>query len=167
MLMGSEEACQALLKQLDDLNISYQMVDHPAADTIEEADAYISGKGGVATKTIFLKDKHKRFYVLVMDDNKRLDFKEFQELTGAKRVSMAKDADTTAQLGLVPGIISPFGLAKHPQDVVGVYFDQDMLDEQIPLTFHPNVNTHTIFLSAADLQKFIEAQGYQVHALAL
>lgn len=92
-----------------------------------------------------------------MDDNKCLDFKEFQELTGAKRVSMAKDADTTAQLGLVPGIISPFGLAKHPQDVVGVYFDQDMLDEQIPLTFHPNVNTHTIFLSAADLQKFIEA----------
>lgn len=165
--MGSEEACQALLKQLDDLNISYQMVDHPAADTIEEADAYISGKGGVATKTMFLKDKHKRFYVLVMYDNKRLDFKEFQELTGAKRVSMAKDADTTAQLGLVPGIISPFGLAKHPQDVVGVYFDQDMLDEQIPLTFHPNVNTHTIFLSAADLQKFIEAQGYQVHALAL
>ena len=92
-----------------------------------------------------------------MDDNKCLDFKEFQELTGAKRVSMAKDADTTAQLGLVPGIISPFGLAKHPQDVVGVYFDQDMLDEQIPLTFHPNVNTHTIFLGAADLQKFIEA----------
>ncbi|WP_391503144.1 hypothetical protein [Limosilactobacillus fermentum] len=42
-----------------------------------------------------------------------------------------------------------------------------MLDEQIPLTFHPNVNTHTIFLSAADLQKFIEAQGYQVQALAL
>lgn len=41
--------------------------------------------------------------------------------------------------------------------MVGVYFDQDMLDEQIPLTFHPNVNTHTIFLSAADLQKFIEA----------
>lgn len=167
MLMGSEEACQALLKQLYDLNISYQMVDHPAADTTEEADAYISGKGGVATKTMFLKDKHKRFYVLVMDDNKCLDFKEFQELTGAKRVSMAKDADTTAQLGLVPGIISPFGLAKHPQDVVGVYFDQDMLDEQIPLTFHPNVNTHTIFLSAADLQKFIEAQGYQVQALAL
>ena len=157
MLMGSEEACQALLKQLYDLNISYQMVDHPAADTTEEADAYISGKGGVATKTMFLKDKHKRFYVLVMDDNKCLDFKEFQELTGAKRVSMAKDADTTAQLGLVPGIISPFGLTKHPQDLVGVYFDQDMLDEQIPLTFHPNVNTHTIFLSAADLQKFIEA----------
>ena len=56
MLMGSEEACQALLKQLYDLNISYQMVDHPAADTTEEADAYISGKGGVATKTMFLKD---------------------------------------------------------------------------------------------------------------
>lgn len=88
--MGSEEACQALLKQLYDLNISYQMVDHPAADTTEEADAYISSKGGVATKTMFLKDKHKRFYVLVMDDNKCLDFKEFQELTGAKRVSMAK-----------------------------------------------------------------------------
>ena len=61
--------------------------------------------------------------MLVMDDNKRLDFKEFQELTGAKRVSMAKDEDIMDQLGLVPGIISPFGLAKHPQDVSGVYFD--------------------------------------------
>ncbi|MEE6662738.1 prolyl-tRNA synthetase associated domain-containing protein [Limosilactobacillus fermentum] len=167
MLKGSEEACQALLQQLDQLGISYHIVDHPAAETIEESDAYIAGMEGVPTKSLFLKDKHKRFYVLVMDDNKRLDFKEFQELTGAKRVSMAKDEDIMDQLGLVPGIISPFGLAKHPQDVVGVYFDQDMLDEQIPLTFHPNVNTHTIFLSAADLQKFIEAQGYQVQALAL
>lgn len=167
MTKGSAIAYQELLDELQKLNIKYEMVDHPAAKTTEEADAYIAGKIGVRTKSMFLKDKKKNFYLVIMDDAKRMDFKEFQELTGTKRISMAHDSDIEDQLGLEAGIVSPFGIMNNTAHNIQIYFDQDMLDENIPLTFHPNINTHTIFLSAADLMKFIKAQGFDYQIIDL
>ena len=167
MTKGSAIAYQELLDELQKLDIKYEMVDHPAAKTTAEADAYIAGKIGVRTKSMFLKDKKKNFYLVIMDDAKRMDFKEFQELTGTKRISMAHDSDIEDQLGLEAGIVSPFGIMNNAVHNVQIYFDQDMLDENIPLTFHPNINTHTIFLSAADLMKFIKAQGFDYQIIDL
>lgn len=116
---------------------------------------------------MFLKDKKKNFYLVIMDDAKRMDFKEFQELTGTKRISMAHDSDIENQLGLEAGIVSPFGIMNNAAHNIPIYFDQDMLAENIPLTFHPNINTHTIFLSAADLMKFIKAQGFDYQIIDL
>lgn len=167
MTKGSAIAYQELLDELQKLDIKYEMVDHPAAKTTAEADAYIAGKIGVRTKSMFLKDKKKNFYLVIMDDAKRMDFKEFQELTGTKRISMAHDSDIEDQLGLEAGIVSPFGIMNNAAHNLQIYFDQDMLDENIPLTFHPNINTHTIFLSAADLMKFIKAQGFDYQIIDL
>lgn len=167
MTKGSEAAYQELLDELQKLDIKYEMVDHPAALTTAQADAYIADKSGVCTKSMFLKDKHKNFYLLIMDDAKHMDFKEFQELTGAKRISMAHDNEIEEQLGLEAGIVSPFGIMNNSAHNIQIYFDQDMLAENIPLTFHPNINTHTIFLSAADLMKFIKAQGFNYQIIDL
>lgn len=167
MTKGSAIAYQELLDELQKLDIKYEMVDHPAAKTTAEADAYIAGKIGVRTKSMFLKDKKKNFYLVIMDDAKRMDFKEFQELTGTKRISMAHDSDIEDQLGLEAGIVSPFGIMNNAAHNIQIYFDQDMLTENIPLTFHPNINTHTIFLSAADLMKFIKAQGFDYQIIDL
>ena len=135
MTKGSAIAYQELLDELQKLDIKYEMVDHPAAKTTAEADAYIAGK--------------------------------FQELTGTKRISMAHDSDIEDQLGLEAGIVSPFGIMNNAAHNIQIYFDQDMLAENIPLTFHPNINTHTIFLSAADLMKFIKAQGFDYQIIDL
>lgn len=167
MTKGSAIAYQELLDELQKLDIKYEMVDHPAAKTTAEADAYIAGKIGVRTKSMFLKDKKKNFYLVIIDDAKRMDFKEFQELTGTKRISMAHDSDIEDQLGLEAGIVSPFGIMNNAAHNIQIYFDQDMLAENIPLTFHPNINTHTIFLSAADLMKFIKAQGFDYQIIDL
>lgn len=163
MPMGTYDQIMTELKRL---NIDYNMVDHPAAETTEEADHYIAGHEGVRTKTMFLKDKKKNYYMLVMDDKKRLNFHEFQDLTGAKRVSMAHPGDIKEQLGLVPGIISPFGLMNNTAHNVRVLFDKDMLEEPI-LTFHPNENTHTIFLKTVDVLEFVKAQGYEPEIIDL
>ena len=167
MTKGSAIAYQELLDELQKLDIKYEIVHHPAAKTTAEADAYIAGKIGVRTKSMFLKDKKKNFYLVIMDDAKRMDFKEFQELTGTKRISMAHDSDIEDQLGLEAGIVSPFGIMNNAAHNIQIYFDQDMLAENIPLTVHPNSNTHTIFLSAADLMKFIKAQGFDYQIIDL
>lgn len=155
-----------IIDELNRLQINYTIVDHPAAETTAQADKYIEGHPGVRTKSMFLKDKKKQFYLLIMDDHKRLDFREFQELTGAKRVSMAHPHDIQEQLGLMPGIISPFGLMNNDQHNVKVLFDKAMLAEPI-LTFHPNENTHTIFLKTADVLRFVKEQGFKYSIINL
>lgn len=167
MSKGSEQAYKDLAGKLNQLDIKYKVVDHPAAETTEQADNYIAGLEGVRTKTMFLKDKKKHFYLVIMDDKKRMDFKNFQGLTGTKRISMAHDHDIEEQLGLEAGIVSPFGIINNTAHNIKLYFDKEMLDSEEILTFHPNVNTHTIFLTASDLMKFIDACGFEYEILDL
>ena len=54
--------------RLDKLNIKYDMVEHPPAETTEEADKYIEGKEGARTKNLFLANrKNRQYYLIVMD----------------------------------------------------------------------------------------------------
>lgn len=163
----AEGTYEQVINELDRLGIKYGMVDHPAAETTEEADKYIEGHEGVRTKTMFLKGKKHHFYLVIMDDKKPMKFKEFEELTGAKRVSMARPDDLKEQLGSHAGVVSPFGLMNNEAHNVQVYFDKDMLAESPVLTFHPNVNTHTIFIKTSDLLDFIKEQGYEPETIDL
>ncbi|EDX43308.1 YbaK / prolyl-tRNA synthetases associated domain, putative [Limosilactobacillus reuteri subsp. rodentium] len=88
MTLGTYQQIKDALKNFGITD--YTVIDHPAAHTTEEADAYIAGHEGVRTKTMFLKGKKKNFYMVIMDDKKPMDFHEFMALTGAKRVSMAR-----------------------------------------------------------------------------
>ena len=165
MIIGTEQDYQDLLNTLTELHIDYKLVDHPAADSTEEADKYIEGYNGVRTKTLFLKDKYKNFYLVTMDDAKRFDFKKFQTLVNTKRISMANEDDVKL-LGSYIGIISPLSLINNTIENIKIYFDKEMLDENI-LTFHPNINTHTIFLKTEDVFYFIEKQGYTYSVVTL
>ena len=152
---------------LDKMGIPYEIVEHPAAHTTEEADEYIKGKEGVRTKTMFMTNKKKtEFYLLVMDDAKRLDFHEFQDLTNTKRIKMASAESLKEQMGLEPGIVSIFGLINNHEKNIHVYFDRAILDEKT-MTFHPNVNTRTIFVASKDVLKFVKEMGYDYQILDL
>lgn len=152
---------------LDQMKIPYQIVHHPVAETTAEADHYIEGIDGVRTKTMFLTNKKKTTcYLLVMDDHQRLDFHQFQELTGAKRPKMASDELLAEKLGLAPGIVSIFGLLNNTDHDVQVYFDQAILDEA-RMSFHPNINTSTIFVATADVLQFVKNLGYDYQVLTL
>ena len=51
------EQFDLVTNKLKELDIVYEVVDHPPAFTTEEADRYIEGKEGVRTKTMFLTNK--------------------------------------------------------------------------------------------------------------
>ena len=91
--------------KLDELNISYDMVEHPPVYTAEEADKYIEGKVGIRTKSLFLTDnKKRRYYLVFMDDDKRLDMKHFAGLIGEKHLKFASEKLLMEKLGLKPGL---------------------------------------------------------------
>ncbi len=158
---------QRVYQKLDELEITYEVVEHPPALTTEEADRYIEGKEGVRTKTLFLCNKKSTaFYLVIMDDEKRVDMKRLGELLGEKGMKFCSPEKLMAKMGLPPGTVSLFGLLNNEEHDIRVCLDREILSEEI-MTFHPNDNTRTLFLSTEDMNRFIEAMGYEREILEL
>lgn len=148
---------QTLEDKLKSLDIPFEIVEHPPALTTEEADKYIEGIPGVRTKTMFLTNRKKtEFYLLIMDDQKDLDMKAFKETIQANKVRMASSDSLMEKMSLPPGVVSPFGLLFNQDHDIQVYFDQEIVDQD-RMSFHPNSNEKTIFLATQDLFKFLKA----------
>lgn len=151
---------EKVFEALDAMGIAYEVVHHPPALTTEQADAFIEGKEGVRSKTMFLSDKKKRrFFLLILDDVKRLDLKTLAETIGEKGLRMGSEEMLAEKLQLQPGVVSPFGLLNNLEKDVKVYVDRALLQEDI-ITFHPNENDATVFLTISDLFRFFEKLDY-------
>lgn len=151
---------------LNNLDIKYHIVNHPAAYTTEEADKYIEGMEGVPSKTMFMAGKKDRnFYLFIMDEKKRLDIKKLSLLIG-DRLHFGKEEDLKSKMGLVPGMVSLFGLLNNKEHDIKVYIDKDIKLEKI-ITFHPNDNRATIFISVSDMFKILDDLEYSYELIEL
>ncbi|GAA0058420.1 prolyl-tRNA editing protein [Streptococcus canis] len=156
-----------VIAELEQLNISYELVEHAPALTTKQADSFIEGIEGVRTKTMFLTNKKKtQYYLLIMDDQKLLDMECFKELVGANRIRMASADSLYRKMLLPPGVVSPFGLMNNQDKDILVYFDQAIVTEE-RMSFHPNTNDRTIFINTKDLFSFLEHLGYEVNIVEL
>ena len=161
------DAFAKVVEKLKELDIPFELVEHEPALTTEQADAFIEGIEGVRTKSMFLTNKKKtQFYLLIMDDKKTLDMDLFKELVSANRIRMASTDSLFDKMLLPPGTVSPFGLLNNEEKDIQVYFDKDIVSEDI-MTFHPNTNEKTIFISTTDLFRFLQDLGYSYEVLEL
>lgn len=158
---------QKVADRLNELGIIFQIVEHEPALTTEQADRFIEGIEGVRTKTMFLTNKKKRnFYLVIMDDAKRLDMDVFKEIVKEKQIKMASAETLNEKMMLPPGVVSPFGLLNNKDKDIHVYFDQEIVSEE-RMSFHPNTNEKTIFINTQDLFTFLKEIGYEPHVIEL
>lgn len=149
------------------MEIPYESVVHPPAVTTEEADAFIEGREGVRTKTLFLCNKKKTaVFLVIMDDRKRLDMKKLAELIGQKQIKFGSPELLAEKMGLEPGIVSLFGLLNNEEKDIQVYLDQEMLSEE-KVTFFANENTQTLFLTMDSMYTFMEKAGFSYTVIDL
>ena len=161
------EQFNLVTNKLKELNIAYEVVEHPPVFTTEDADRFIEGKEGVRTKTMFLTNKKKsNFYLVIMDEAKRLDMKLFKELVEESQIKMASEEHLHTKILLPPGTVSPFGLLNNEEHDVQVYIDEEIVPEEI-VCFHPNTNEKTLFLKTTDLFRFLEEIGNPAHVVLL
>lgn len=161
------DAYQQVANKLQELGITFDVVEHPPAFTTEQADCYIEGMEGVRTKSMFLTNRKKtQYYLLIMDDKKRLDMDDFKVQVGADRIRMASLESLAEKMNLPAGTVSPFGLLNNEEKDIQVYFDKEIINEE-RMTFHPNTNEKTIFISTQDLFKFLQDLGYSYQVLEL
>lgn len=151
---------EKVVNKLKTLNIPFELVEHPPALTIEEADSYIEGIEGVRTKSLFLTNKKKTaYYLLIMDDQKQLDMEKFRDIVETNRIKFCSTNSLEGKMCLPPGVVSIFGLLNNTEKDINVYFDKQMLSEE-RISFHPNDNTKTIFIRTEDMYKFVESLEY-------
>ena len=161
------EQCQKVFDALNKMNIPYDLVEHPPALTTEEADRYIEGKEGVRTKTLFLCNKKSTaFYLVIMDDAKRLDMAKLNEILDEKRVSFASPEKLMAKMKLPPGVVSLFGLLNNADHDIKICLDKEMLSERF-MSFHGNNNITTLFISTEDMYRFMTELGYAYSVVEL
>ena len=161
------DAYQQVANKLQELGITYDVVDHPPAFSTEQADSYIEGLEGVRTKSMFLTNKKKtQYYLLIMDDKKPLDMDDFKAQVGANRIRMASLYSFAEKMNLPAGTVSPFGLLNNEEKDIHVYFDKDIVSEDV-MTFHPNTNEKTIFIKTQDLFRFLESIGFTYEIVTL
>lgn len=164
MIAEVEKPVYEILKEL---GIPYMRVEHEATATCEEADQMMGKLTGTPSKSLFLTNKKKTaFWLVLMNGNKPLNIKEFSPLIGEKHVSFASEEKMAEKLNLTPGMVSVFGLINNKEHDVNVVVDTE-LRERKNITFHPNINTATIEIPTDDMYRFIEHMGNPMVEIAL
>ncbi len=157
----------ALLAHLKTLGIETRTVRHEPVFTVDEAKGLRETMPGGHCKSLFLRDKRgEKHWLLVCDEDVRVDLKAMAKRLGASRLSFGSPERLWAMLGVRPGSVTPFALINDPDHRITVLLDRQMLAHSV-LHYHPLDNSMTTAIAPGDLVKFIEACGHAPHIIEL
>jgi Ala-tRNA(Pro) deacylase len=149
---------QEVYAYLDTLGISFERHEHPPVFTVEEAEPQWAGIDATLCKNLFLRNqKGDRHYLVIVMHSKRVDLRSVAGQIGDGKLSFASSERMMTHLGVTPGSVSPFGLINDRNHHVRLFVDRD-LKSAARLSFHPNVNTVTVTISAADFERYLAAR---------
>jgi Ala-tRNA(Pro) deacylase len=147
---------------LNALGITYETFTHPPVFNAEEAAEHWAPIQGTRVKNLFLRNKKgDRHYLVILEISKHADLKRLVQIIGDDRLSFGSPERLMATLGLTPGSVSPFGLIHDTTNVVRVILDDDLRRAE-RLIFHPNINTASLTITLADLERFLASTGNTV-----
>src|SRR4051812_43735920 len=157
----------AVTARLTELGVPFTSHHHPPVATVEEASEHWAGIDATHCKNLFLRNqKGNRHYLVVLTATKKADLRAVADQIGDGKLSFASPERLMTHLGLTPGSVSPFGLINDREPAVRVVLDRDF--QQSPrLAFHPNINTATLTIAAADFARFLEACGNPVQHVTI
>lgn len=155
-----------IIDYLNENKIKYEIAEHPAVYTVEEADALNLPHPEAGTKNLFLRDdKKRRYYLVVARENVSINLKELRAKLESRPLSFASEKDLAAILGLIPGAVTPLGVLNDEEHRVEVVLDAALSGKLIAM--HPNENTATIWLREEELTKLISEHGNEMKFVEL
>ena len=155
------------LRYLKERGIAYELVEHEAVYTMEGMEALALPFGREVVKNLFLRDKRKRrYFLVVMDGQKSADLHALRAALGTPPLSFASEEDLQALLGLCKGAVTPLGVLNDAARRVEVVLDAD-LQNFAGVGVHPCDNTATVYLQLADLLSVFDAHGTSYRFIAM
>lgn len=155
-----------LFNILNKLGISYELSHHEAVYTVAESEKVDSQISGSHCRNLFLRDKNKKNYLVVLPVDLKIDMKKLPEVIGSKRLSFGSNERLWEFLGVHSGSVCPFAIVNDMEKQVKILLDKSMMEADI-VNYHPLLNTMTVSLKPSDLIKFIENAGHEVHIVDL
>ncbi len=141
--------------------------EHPAVMTVEESERLVPKLPGAKTKNLFLRDKKgRRHFLVTAPHDKAVGLDALGAALGAGRLSFASAERLQKHLGLTPGAVSLLGLANDAAGAVEFVIDRALWNADA-VHAHPLVNTATMVVRHADLERFLAATGHAPHVIDL
>ena len=157
---------EMLLAHLDGLGLTYDLHHHEAVFTVAESEKLDATIPGVHCRNLFLRDKRKKNYLVVLRNETEVDMKKLPPVIGAERLSFGSADRLWEFLGVWPGSVCPFSIINDTDKQVKILLDKAMMEGDI-VNYHPLINTMTVSLAPADLLRFIESCGHEPHIVDL
>lgn len=155
---------EEILNKLNELEITFEKIDHKPVYTIDEMNELGPGffKGACICKNLFMRDqKGKRHFLYVLREEKRANLSELATKIESTKLSFASDERLKRYLNVEKGAVTPLAVIFDKEHAVEVILDKDLLNEEY-VGVHPGVNTSTILLSSKDLVRYIESNGNKI-----
>jgi Ala-tRNA(Pro) deacylase len=151
------------LQFLDENGFHYQRVEHPAVFTCAEADLHRPRVPATSTKNLFLCDKKaRRFFLVVTSCEKTVKLDTLALQLGVTNLRFASEQNLYRILGVTRGAVTMMGLVNDTDHQVELWIDSEIWPGEMFLS-HPLVNTATLVLSKAELERFFALTGHALH----
>ena len=158
---------QKVLNKLKELEISYDMYEHPPLPTIEMALEYWKDLPSTHCKNLFFRNhKGNKHYLVVFECHQQMAIHQIEKMLKQGKLSFASEQRMEKYLGLRPGSVSPFGLINDTEKHVKLFLDKNLKDAPC-LSFHPNDNSASLVIKNEDFIKFLQHWGGEYEFLDL
>ena len=157
---------EALITALGDAGIEFSVYEHPPLRTVEESKGHRGDMVGTHVKNLYLRDRKKRNFLVVAQEDREIDLKALQDKIGADRLSFGSAHRLFEFLGVRPGAVSPFTVINDTEHRVRLALDRSLMEADM-LYFHPLVNDVTLGVTPDGLRKFLEVTGHEPMMVSL
>jgi len=148
-------------------NITYERLDHPPVYTAEEADRLVPKARGAHAKNLLVENrKDGRLFMLTVPFGVRVDLAATAAALGSGKLRFASAEVMQTVLGVTPGAVSMLALVNDREGRVALVLDQGLWEADA-VQCHPLVNTATLVIDHANLDRFLSAIAHPPRILAV
>ena len=139
----------AVFRFLDDLGIGYGWLFHEAKGSSHYGNEIYDILEVALPKNLFLVNKQKKHYMLMLHADKNFVSKEVAHMVGSSRMSFGSPEKLAELMNTIPGSVSPLELLFDTENQVQLLIDSDLLKAPY-VTMHAVNNTLTMRMTPED-----------------
>lgn len=140
--------------------IEAKRFEHPPVMTVEESERLVPPLPGAKTKNLFLRDrKGLRHFLVTVPHDLSVDLAALGVVLGVGRLGFASAERLSKHLGIAPGSVSLLALVNDAAHAIEFVIDRRLWNADA-VHAHPLVNSATMVIPHAQLERFLAATGH-------